>query len=470
MEGSLSLFSASSLTSCSILLPASTASASLSLSHPHFSYEYPLKFPHLLQRASPNHAFSFPLSPSSSYSTTTTTSQRSRSRHANFISRCSTSNSRKAELELESSSSPSQPVDDDDGDLGCVATDLDLECLVSEPNLDAPLIQMSSTEKGETATKSLIETITETVVLVSPFFFWGTSMVAMKEVLPLTAFLVSSFRLIPAGLLLVAFAGFKGRPLPSGPTAWLTISLFALVDASCFQVIIDSQPLTVAILANLLFGESIGIVGTSGLVLGVIGLLLLELPTLAFDESNFSLWGSGEWWMLLAAQSMAVGTVMVRWVSKYSDPVMATGWGVPLLHFGFVMNFKAKGMEIDRLTHIKLFLQHMVIGGLPLLAISVLNHDPAFSLSLKDLTASDILALLYTSIFGSAISYGVYFYNATKGSSSLTKLSSLTFLTPMFASIFGFLYLGETFSPLQLAGATVTVVAIYMVNYRNSNE
>lgn len=30
--------------------------------------------------------------------------------------------------------------------------------------------------------------------------------------------------------------------------------------------------------------------------------------------------------MFLAAQSMAVGTVMVRWVSKYSDPVMATGW------------------------------------------------------------------------------------------------------------------------------------------------
>lgn len=441
----MSLFSASSLTNCSILLPtaSASASASLSLSHPHFSYDYPLKFPHLSQRASPNHAFSFPFSPSSC--------QRSRSRRATFISKCSTSSSRKAELEFESSSS--QPVDDG-GDLDYVGTGLDSECLVSEPNLDAPLIQLSSTEKGETATESLIETITETAVLVSPFFFWGTSMVAMKEVLPLTGpFFVSSFRLIPAGLLLVAFAGFKGRPLPSGLTAWLTITLFALVDASCFQgflaqglqrtsaglgsVIIDSQPLTVAILANLLFGESIGIVGASGLVLGVIGLLLLEVPTLTFDESNFSLWGSGEWWMLLAAQSMAVGTVMVRWVSKYSDPVMATGW-------------------------------HMVIGGLPLLAISVLNHDPAFSLSLKDLTASDILALLYTSIFGSAISYGVYFYSATKG--SLTKLSSLTFLTPMFASIFGFLYLGETFLPLQLAGAIVTVVAIYMVNYRNSNE
>uniref|UniRef100_A0A7N2QZC0 EamA domain-containing protein n=1 Tax=Quercus lobata TaxID=97700 RepID=A0A7N2QZC0_QUELO len=162
-----------------------------------------------------------------------------------------------------------------------------------------------------------------------------------------------------------------------------------------------------------------------------------RVSAISFDSSNFTLWGSGEWWMLLAAQSMAIGTVMVRWVSKYSDPIMATGW-------------------------------HMVIGGLPLVTFSILNHDPAVTGSLKEFTANDVLALLYTSIFGSAVSYGVFFYNATKG--SLTKLSSLTFLTPMFASIFGFIYLGETFSPLQLVGAVVTLVAIYMVNYRNVVE
>jgi len=107
----------------------------------------------------------------------------------------------------------------------------------------------------------------------------------------------------------------------------------------------------------------------------------------------------------------------------------------------------------------------MIIGGLPLLVISVLNHDPALSGHIQDLTLSDILALGYTSIFGSAVSYGVYFYNATRG--SLTTLSSLTFLTPMFASIFGYLYLGETFSPVQLGGALLTLVAIYMVNYKS---
>ena len=57
----------------------------------------------------------------------------------------------------------------------------------------------------------------------------------------------------------------------------------------------------------------------------------------------------------------------------------------------------------------------MVLGGLPLLAISILNHDNAISGNLGDFTTNDILALLYTSIFGSAISYGVYFFSATKG-------------------------------------------------------
>lgn len=57
----------------------------------------------------------------------------------------------------------------------------------------------------------------------------------------------------------------------------------------------------------------------------------------------------------------------------------------------------------------------MVLGGLPLLAISILNHDNGVSGNLGDFTTNDLLALLYTSIFGSAISYGVYFYSATKG-------------------------------------------------------
>jgi len=38
----------------------------------------------------------------------------------------------------------------------------------------------------------------------------------------------------------------------------------------------------------------------------------------------------------------------------------------------------------------------------------------------------------------------------------------------MFASIFGYVFLDETFSPIQLLGALVTIIAIYMVNTRSN--
>ncbi|PUZ38473.1 hypothetical protein GQ55_9G198900 [Panicum hallii var. hallii] len=345
------------------------------------------------------------------------------------------------------SSPPSPPAPAPADSLDCVGTGSDVEDA-------APLLKAGDGEGDAAVPASPAaagKELWEWASLVSPFFFWGTAMVAMKGVIPRTGpFFVAALRLLPAGALLVAFAAARGRKQPSGWEAWLAVAAFGLIDAACFQgflaeglqktsaglgsVIIDSQPLTVAVLASLLFGESIGAIGVGGLVLGVVGLLLLEVPALSVDGNDMAIWGSGEWLMFLSAQSMAVGTIMVRWVSKYSDPIMATGW-------------------------------HMIIGGLPLLVISVLNHDPALSGHIQDLTWSDILALGYTSIFGSAVSYGVYFYNATRG--SLTTLSSLTFLTPMFASIFGYLYLGETFSPVQIGGALLTLVAIYMVNYKS---
>lgn len=41
---------------------------------------------------------------------------------------------------------------------------------------------------------------------------------------------------------------------------------------------------------------------------------------------GFDLTQSGEFWMLCAAQSMAVGTVMVRYVTRHADSIYATGY------------------------------------------------------------------------------------------------------------------------------------------------
>ena len=373
-----------------------------------------------------------------------------------------------------------------DPDLACFGVGAEVECVVSEYVHDHPSngsmpTGMNSNKAAPNAASVLTEAtplarIVETVVLISPFFFWGTSMVAMKELSPhTTPLFMAAWRLIPAGIALVAWAASTGRKQPDSGMAWLAIALFGLADGACFQgflaeglqrtsaglgsVIIDSQPLTVAVLASLLFGERLGPWGVAGLGLGVVGLLMLEVPpsvltslpdvitstagTAALEtavaSSDWSIWDSGEWWMLLAAQSMAIGTVMVRWVAKYCDPVIATGW-------------------------------HMILGGIPLVILA-LTQDTSGELParLAQLTAPDVWWLIYVSLLGSAASYGVFFYEATVRG-NLTALSSLTFLTPMFAAAGGYVALGESLTPLQLAGATVTLGAVTLLNSGNGEN
>jgi drug/metabolite transporter (DMT)-like permease len=320
-------------------------------------------------------------------------------------------------------------------------------------------------------------------------------------------FLLGSLRLLPAGIILIAWAAATGRKHPSGATAWAWIAAFALVDGAMFQgflaegltrtsaglgsVIIDSQPLTVALLASVLFGETLGWTGVAGLALGVVGLLLVELPeqnVLALlagppDLSRLpdlggswtmgNLGNSGEFWMLCAAQSMAVGTVMVRYVTKHADSVYATGY-------------------------------HMLLGGMVLLALVVAQEPDAIQSSMAAATPTDIATLSYISLIGGAASYGIFFYNVSTRR-NLTALSSLTFLTPLFAVVGeacllptnppasacrrharvrarthkpvlttlrphapagGYLLLGETLSPLQFAGAGVTLAAVWAITHR----
>lgn len=75
-------------------------------------------------------------------------------------------------------------------------------------------------------------------------------------------------------------------------------------------MIIDSQPLTVAVLAALLFGESIGSVGAAGLVLGVIGLLLLEV--ILSGNNQFLYLFSCEWLGLALSSLWKLGMIINR--------------------------------------------------------------------------------------------------------------------------------------------------------------
>lgn len=58
-----------------------------------------------------------------------------------------------------------------------------------------------------------------------------------QELAPHTSpIFVSAFRLLPAGVALVAWAAASGRQQPKGWQAWLACALFGLVDGTAFQV------------------------------------------------------------------------------------------------------------------------------------------------------------------------------------------------------------------------------------------
>jgi drug/metabolite transporter (DMT)-like permease len=295
------------------------------------------------------------------------------------------------------------------------------------------------------------------LLLIAPFFLWGTAMVAMKGVIPYTTpFFMAGIRLVPAGFLVLLVATILKLPQPKSFKAWLWILAFAVVDGAMFQgflaqgivktgaglgsVMIDSQPLAVALLSSLLFGEIIGFWGWLGLSIGVLGISLIGLPDdwiysilagdlTAVDLNWLGLFENGEWLMLLASLSMAVGTVMIPYISRQCDPVVATGW-------------------------------HMIIGGLPLFGLSWMQESQQW----QNLSIEGWLALGYATVFGSAIAYGIFFYLASKG--NLTSLSALTFLTPIFALLFGTIILAEVLSTLQSLGVLLTVVSIYLINQR----
>ncbi len=293
------------------------------------------------------------------------------------------------------------------------------------------------------------------LLMVLPFALWGTAMTAMAPLVDSGGpFLVGSLRLLPAGLTLLIVVPFIGRGLIVARVDWGWFLLFTVIDASLFQmcltrglaetgaglgsVLIDSQPLMVALLSRTIFGDAINPIGWVGLMIGLVGILCLGAPPdllrhwLLIDQSSSlsNLWNEGEAWMLGAAVAMALGTVLIRFCCKESDPVAVTGW-------------------------------HMVFGSFPLLALHVWNGSWPL---IPSWTIFDWGLMAYASLLGSALAYGLFFWFASR--EELTSFSTLAFLTPLFALATGGFWLGERLQPLQWCGVALVLASVVLVSQR----
>jgi drug/metabolite transporter (DMT)-like permease len=295
-------------------------------------------------------------------------------------------------------------------------------------------------------------------LMLLPFALWGTAMAAMKPLLDsLSPPALAWLRLLPAGLALLLAAVALRRPLAVDPRDRPWLLAFALVDGSLFQlllaagladigaglgsVLIDSQPLLVALLARTVLGEAINPVGWVGLLIGLAGIACLGLPAgllrhwwlLGPPLPAVESLGRGELLMLLAAAAMAVGTILARRACRHSDPVAVTAW-------------------------------HLLVGALPPLALAALPAFGGMHGLWPSLDPAGWLLVAYAALPGSALAYGLFFWFASQG--DLTGFTSLTFLTPVFALLSAGLLLHESLRPLQWLGVVLALASVLLINRR----
>jgi probable blue pigment (indigoidine) exporter len=267
---------------------------------------------------------------------------------------------------------------------------------------------------------------------------WGTTYVVATEFLPPNhPLLVASMRSLPIGLLLTIGL----RKLPKGRWWWRMLILGGL-NIGVFQALLfvaayrlpggvaatagAIQPLLVGFFAWAILSVKPSKISVIAAISGFIGVGLLVLgPSAQLDTIGIIA-------ALAGAGAMGLGTVLVkRWKPPVSLMVF-TAW-------------------------------QLTIGGAMLLPIALITEGP-----FTEVTRTNLQGFIYLGIVGTALAYALWFRGIDK--LSPTAASYLGLLSPVVATLIGYLFLQETFSPVQMTGVAIILVSIVIGQQASSSK
>ncbi|MEM9133878.1 MAG: EamA family transporter [Actinomycetota bacterium] len=263
---------------------------------------------------------------------------------------------------------------------------------------------------------------------------WGTTYLIASELLPdQRPLLAATIRALPVGLAIVAWSSRRpgGVWRPTGDWWWkaavlgtLNIGLFfALLFVAAFRLpggvaatAGAVQPLLAAAVAALVLGERftarIALAGGAG----VAGVALLVLgPEATLDPVGLAA-------ALGGAASMAVGVVLTKHWGRPVGLLTFTGW-------------------------------QLTAGGLVLLplALAIEGLPPALS-------TTNVVGFVWLAVIGTGLAYVNWF----RGIAVLPVAAAgfLGLLSPLVATIAGWLVLGQRLTPVQLIGMLLVLAAV----------
>lgn len=259
---------------------------------------------------------------------------------------------------------------------------------------------------------------------------WGTTYAVATEFLPPNhPLLVASMRSLPIGILLTIGL----RKLPKGDW-WWRIMVLGSLNIGLFQALLfiaayrlpggvaatagSIQPLLVVFFAWFILNSKPSKLSILAAIMGLIGVGLLVLsPAAKLDTIGIiaALGGAG---------AMGLGTVLVkRWQSPVSL-IVFTAW-------------------------------QLTIGGLILLPIGLITEG-----AFNEITKINLYGFVYLGVIGTGLAYALWFRGI--GKLSATAVAYLGLLSPVVASLIGYFFLQETFTPVQLVGIAVVIIAVLM--------
>ncbi|MFN7023599.1 MAG: EamA family transporter [Pseudorhizobium sp.] len=258
---------------------------------------------------------------------------------------------------------------------------------------------------------------------------WGSTYIVTTQFLPdYSPMTVAMLRSLPAGLLLLLIV----RQLPTG-IWWMRIFILGALNFSIFWSMLfiaayrlpggvaatvgAVQPLIVIFLAAAMLGNTMRTVSVLAALTGLGGVALLVLtPQAALDSTGIA---AG----LAGAVSMAFGTVLTRRWQPTVPLLTFTAW-------------------------------QLTAGGLLLVPVALLVEP-----SVPVPTMPNLLGLIWLGLIGGALTYILWFRGIARLDTAV--VSSLGFLSPVTAVVFGWSFLGQTLTPLQTVGVVLVIGSIW---------
>ena len=267
---------------------------------------------------------------------------------------------------------------------------------------------------------------------------WGTTYVVATEFLPPNhPLLVASMRSLPIGLLLTIGL----RKLPQGNWWWRMLILGGL-NIGVFQALLfvaayrlpggvaatagAIQPLLVGLFAWAILSVKPSKVSIAAAISGFIGVGLLVLgPGAQLDTIGIIA-------ALAGAGAMGLGTVLVKQWKPPVSLMVFTAW-------------------------------QLAIGGAMLLPVALITEGP-----FTEVTRTNLWGFIYLGLIGTALAYALWFRGINK--LSPTAASYLGLLSPVVATLIGYMFLQETFSPVQMTGVAIVLVSVVIGQQTESSN